>query len=114
MEHKKGKLRSLIDNREKMQKEAAVDGPPTVSSVQDILNLLGSVGHGNDAASADGKGDDSSSSSSSSSNSDSSDEHAAHAAVGAHKTTLGNDVQWSEARSGRHEWECDGLWPWAW
>jgi len=93
MEHKKGKMRSLIDNREKMQKEAAVDGPPTVSSVQDILNLLGSVGHGKDAASGDGKGDDSSSSSSSSSDSDSSDEHPADAAEGHTKHRL--ETMWS-------------------
>ena len=93
MEHKKGKLRSLIDNREKMQKEAAVDGPPTVSSVQDILNLLGSVGHGKDAASGDGKSDDSSSSSSSSSDSDSSDEHPADAAEGHTKHRL--ETMWS-------------------
>ena len=55
MDHKRAKMRTLIDSREKAQKEAAVDGPPTVSSVQDILNLLGSVGHGKDAASGDGR-----------------------------------------------------------
>ena len=35
MEHKQGKLRSLLDSREKMQNEAAVDAP-TPTSVQDI------------------------------------------------------------------------------
>ena len=77
MEHKQAKLRSLLDNREKMQKEAAVDAP-TPTSVQDILNLLASAGHGNVSASGVGK-DDESSSSSSSSSEGSDDEHAADA-----------------------------------
>jgi len=88
MQHKRGKLRSLTDNREKTQKEAAVGGPLAVSSVQDILNLLGSVGHGKVAASGDGDGHESSSSSTSSSSSDSSDEHPADVAGGSTKQRL--------------------------
>ena len=87
MKHKRGKFRSLIDNRAKMQKEAAVEGPPAITSAQDILNLLGSVGLGKVAASGEGNADDSSSSSTSS-NSDSSDEHAADVAGGSTKQRL--------------------------
>ena len=80
MEHKQAKLRSLLDNREKMQKEAAVDAP-TPTSVQDILSLLANVGHGNASASGGGK-DEESSSDSSSSSSDSDAEHPADEAAG--------------------------------
>ena len=82
MEHKQAKLRSLLDNREKMIKEAAVDAP-TPTSVQDILSLLANVGHGNASASGGGKDEESSSdSSSSSSSSDSDAGHQADEAAG--------------------------------
>ena len=67
MDHKREKLRSLIDNHEKTQKEAAVDGPPTVSIAQDLLSLLSSVGLAKGSASGAVTGDESSSSSTSSS-----------------------------------------------
>ena len=94
MDHKRLKMRSLIDNREKARQDVAVDGPAVVSSVQDIMNMLGSLGH--DKAAASGDGDNASSSSSSSSSSDSSDEHAADAAGGSTKSRL--DAMFNEKK----------------
>ena len=89
MEHEQAKFPSLLDNREKMQKEAAVDGPPAVSIVQDISSLLTAVGHGKVSASGDGNEDESSSSSDSSFSSNASDEeHAADIAGGSTKSRL--------------------------
>ena len=88
MEHKREKLRSLLDTNEKAQKEAAVDGGPA-TTMQDILGLLKSAGHGKVSASGDGNGDEPSSSSSSNSSDDSSDEeHAADLAGGRAKQRL--------------------------
>lgn len=88
MDHKREKLRSLIDNHEKTQKEAAVDGPPTVSTAQDLLSLLSSVGLAKGSASGVVNGDEPSSSSTSSSSDSDNDEHAADAAAGSSKARL--------------------------
>ena len=88
MEHKREKIRSLLDTNEKAQKEAAVDGGPA-TTMQDILGLLKSAGHGKVSASGDGNGDEPSSSSASDSSDDSSDEeHAADLAGGRAKQRL--------------------------
>ena len=51
MDHKRAKMRTLIDSREKAQKEAAVDGPPgLVTSVDDVLKMITSSGLGKNAA----------------------------------------------------------------
>ena len=72
MDHKKGRLRSLLDNEDKKRNEAAVNGSPVITNVHDIMDLLSSVGLGQAAASGDGEGEKSPSSFSSNSSSESS------------------------------------------
>ena len=88
MDHKKERLRSLLDNEDKRRNEAAVTGPPAITNVHDILNLLSSVGLGQAAASGDGEGEKSPSSSSSNSSSESSEEHSVDEAGGGTKSRL--------------------------
>ena len=87
MDHKRAKMRTLIDSREKAQKEAAVDGPPgLVTSVDDVLKLITSGGLGKNAADDGPVDEKDSSGSSSASSSESSDEHVADQAAGGGST----------------------------
>ena len=96
IEHKHGRMRSLVDNEAKKRNEVAVDAPPA-ASVHALLKMIGSAGVGNVAASGDGEGDKSSSSSSSSDSSDHSADEAGgggtkerlESMFGNHKSTAG-------------------------